>query len=72
MTVVGAAGVVTRADVTLVLALDALRITGPDGAVDLGPLDAVMLDDKGARLSLEGRGRTLIAEIDIDPAHHLK
>jgi environmental stress-induced protein Ves len=72
MTVAGAAEVVTRADVTLMLALDALRITGPDGAVDLGPLDAVMLDDKGARLSLEGRSRTLIAEIDIDPARHLK
>ncbi|EJL30326.1 hypothetical protein PMI01_03186 [Caulobacter sp. AP07] len=72
MTVAGAAKVATRADLTLVLALDALRVTGPDGALDLGPLDAVMLDDQGARLSLEGHGRTLIAEIDVDLAHHLK
>ncbi|KRA59777.1 hypothetical protein ASD79_09510 [Caulobacter sp. Root655] len=72
MAVADAAEVVTRANVTLVLALDALRVAGPDGAVDLGPLDAVMLDGEGARLSLEGHGRTLIAEIDIDPTLYPK
>lgn len=72
MTVADAAEVVTRANVTLVLALDALRVAGPDGTIDLEPLDAVILDKQGARLSLEGPGRTLIAEIDIDPALHPK
>ena len=72
LTVTGAVQLVTEADVTLVLALDALRITGPDGGVDLAPLDAVMLEGEGSRLSLDSHGRTLIAEIDIDLTHHLK
>lgn len=66
LTVAGAVQLVTEADVTLVLALDALRIAGPDGIVDLAPLDAILLDAKGSRLSLEGQARTLIGEIDID------
>jgi environmental stress-induced protein Ves len=72
MTVAGAARVTTQAAVTLVLALDALRITGPEGVVDLAPLDAALLDTQGYRLSLEGHGRTLIAEIEIDPPHRPK
>jgi len=66
LTVAGAAEVAARAAVTLVLALDALRVARPGGAIDLAPLDAVLLDSGGAHLSLEGRGRTLIGEIAVD------
>ena len=66
MTVAGAIEVGAKAEVTLVLALDALRIVRPGGAIDLTPLDAVLLDSGGSHLSLEGRGRTLIAEIEMD------
>ena len=38
------------------------------GVPDLGPLDAVLLNDEGYRLSLNGHGRTLIVEIDSDTA----
>jgi environmental stress-induced protein Ves len=72
LAVTGATEVVAQAELTLVLALDALRITGPDSGVDLAPLDAVLLQGEGSRLSLEGFGRTLIAEIVIDLARHPK
>ena len=68
LAVEGAVQITRRADVTLVLALDALRISTPDGVADLGPLDAVLLNDEGYRLSLNGHGRTLIVEIDSDTA----
>ena len=67
MTVMGATEVAAKAAVTLVLALDPLRIVRPGGAIDLEPLDAVMLENGHSNLSLEGRGRTVIAEITIDP-----
>ena len=67
MSVMGATEVAARAEVTLVLALDPLRIVRPGGAIDLEPLDAVMLENGHSNLSLEGRGRTVIAEITIDP-----
>ena len=68
LAVEGAVQITRRADVTLVLALDALRISTPDGVADLGPLDAVLLNEEGYRLSLNGHGRTLIVEIDSDTA----
>ena len=68
LAVEGAVQITRRADVTLVLALDALRISTPDGVADLAPLDAVLLNDEGYRLSLNGHGRTLIVEIDSDTA----
>ena len=68
-TVAGTAEVSARAQATLVLALDALRILRPGGGIDLAPMDAVLLDHGHSNLSLEGRGRTLIAEITIDPEH---
>ncbi|CAN5532511.1 HutD family protein [soil metagenome] len=70
MTVMGAAEVTAKAEVTLVLVLDPLRIVRPGGAIDLRSLDAVMLENGHSALSLEGRGRTVIAEIraDLDSA----
>lgn len=67
LTVAGASEVPARARVTLVLALDPLRILRPGGAIDLLPLDAVLLEHGHSSLSLEGRGRTLISEITVDP-----
>ena len=67
LTVTGASGVAARAQVTLVLALDPLRILRPGGEIDLAPLDAVLLEAGHSHLSLEGRGRTLICEIKLDP-----
>ncbi|MBO9560114.1 MAG: HutD family protein [Caulobacter sp.] len=67
MTVTGAGEVTARARVTLVLALDPLRILRPGGAIDLTPLDAVLLEHGHSSLILEGRGRTLVAEITVDP-----
>jgi hypothetical protein len=67
MTVTGAGDIAARARVTLVLVLDPLRILRPGGAIDLAPLDAVVLEHGHSRLSLEGRGRTLISEITADP-----
>lgn len=72
LTVAGASDVAARARVTLVLALDSLRIVRPGGAIDLAPLDAVLLEHGHSNLSLEGRGRTLIAEISIDPEYLAK
>jgi environmental stress-induced protein Ves len=72
LTVAGATDVAARARVTLVLALDPLRVARPGGAVELSPLDAVLLEHGHSHLSLEGRGRTLIAEITVDPEHALK
>lgn len=69
LTVTGASEVAARAQVTLVLTLDPLRILRPGGAIDLLPLDAVLLENGHSHLSLEGRGRTLISEISIDPEH---
>ncbi|MEJ2814913.1 HutD family protein [Caulobacter sp. CCG-8] len=69
LTVTGASDVAAKARVTLVLALDPLRIVRPGGAIDLSPLDAVVLEHGHSRLSLEGRGRTLICEITVDPEH---
>lgn len=69
LTVTGASDVVSRARATLVLALDPLRILRPGGAIDLAPLDAVLLENGHSNLSLEGRGRTLISEITADPEH---
>jgi environmental stress-induced protein Ves len=66
-TLAGAGEVAAKARVTLVLALDPLRIMRPGGAIDLLPLDAVLLENGHSHLSLEGRGRTLIAEISSDP-----
>ncbi len=71
LTVAGASDVAARARVTLVLALDSLRVLRPGGAVDLSPLDAVLLENGHSHLSLEGRGRTLISEITVDPEHPL-
>jgi environmental stress-induced protein Ves len=67
MTVAGTAEVAAKAAVTVILVLDALRINRPGGAIDLAPLDAVLLEHGSSHLSLEGRGRTLIAEITVDP-----
>jgi environmental stress-induced protein Ves len=67
MTVTGAGDIAARARVTLVLVLDPLRILRPGGAINLAPLDAVVLEHGHSRLSLEGRGRTLISEITADP-----
>jgi environmental stress-induced protein Ves len=67
LTVAGASDVAAKAGVTLVLALDPLRILRPGGAIDLSPLDAVLLEHGHSHLSLEGRGRTLISEISVDP-----
>jgi environmental stress-induced protein Ves len=72
LTVTGASEVAARAPVTLVLVLDPLRIVRPGGAIDLLPLDAVLLENGHSHLSLEGRGRTLISEITVDPEHFLK
>lgn len=72
LTVAGASEVPARAQVTLVLALDALRILRPGGTIELAALDAVLLENGHSHLSLEGRGRTLISEISIDPEHFLK
>jgi environmental stress-induced protein Ves len=72
LTVAGASDVAARARATLVLALDPLRIVRPGGEIDLAPLDAVLLEHGHSNLSLEGRGRTLIAEITADPEHILK
>ena len=72
LTVAGASDVAARARVTLVLALDPLRVLRPGGVIDLSPLDAVLLEHGHSHLSLEGRGRTLISEITIDPEHFLK
>ena len=66
LTVAGSAEVAAKAAVTLVLTLDTLRIARPGGVIDLSPMDAVLLDQGNSNLSLEGRGRTLIAEITID------
>ena len=67
LTVAGASDVAAKARVTLVLALDPLRVLRPGGAIDLSPLDAVLLEHGHSHLSLEGRGRTLISEITVDP-----
>lgn len=72
LTVAGASEVAARARVTLVLALDPLRILRPGGEIELSALDAVLLEHGHSHLSLEGRGRTLISEITIDPEHVLK
>lgn len=72
LTVAGASDVAAKARVTLVLPLDPLRVLRPGGAVDLSPLDAVLLENGHSHLSLEGRGRTLISEITVDPEHPLK
>lgn len=72
MTVAGASDVAARARVTLVLALDPLRILRPGGEIELSPLDAVLLEHGHSNLRLEGRGRTLISEITTDPEHVLK
>jgi len=72
LTVAGSSEVAARAQVTLVLALDPLRILRPGGTIDLLPLDAVLLENGHSHLSLEGRGRTLISEISIDPEHASK
>lgn len=72
LTVSGAGEVAARARVTLVLALDRLRILRPGGAIELAPLDAVLLENGHSHLSLEGRGRTLISEITLDPEHFPK
>jgi environmental stress-induced protein Ves len=69
LTVAGASDVAARARVTLVLVLDPLRVLRPGGAIDLAPLDAVLLEHGHSHLSLEGRGRTLISEITVDPEH---
>ena len=66
LTVAGAAEVAAKGAATLVLVLDALRIARPGGVIDLAPMDAVLLDQGAANLSLEGRGRTLISEITVD------
>jgi uncharacterized protein len=72
LTVTGASDVAAKAQVTLILALDPLRILRPGGQIELSPLDAVLLEHGHSNLSLEGRGRTLIAEITVDPEHVLK
>jgi len=72
LTLTGAGEVAARAQVTLVLVLDPLRIIRPGGAIDLAPLDAVLLENGHSHLSLEGRGRTLISEITVDPEHFPK
>jgi environmental stress-induced protein Ves len=72
LTLTGAGEVAARAQVTLVLVLDPLRVVRPGGAIDLAPLDAVLLENGHSHLSLEGRGRTLISEITVDPEHFLK
>jgi environmental stress-induced protein Ves len=69
LTVTGASDVAAKARVTLVLVLDPLRVLRPGGAIDLAPLDAVLLERGHSYLSLEGRGRTLISEITFDPEH---
>jgi environmental stress-induced protein Ves len=69
LTVAGASEVAAKARVTLVLVLDPLRVLRPGGAIDLSPLDAVLLEHGHSHLSLEGRGRTLISEITVDPEH---
>jgi environmental stress-induced protein Ves len=69
LTVSGASDVAAKARVTLVLVLDPLRVLRPGGAIDLAPLDAVLLEHGHSNLSLEGRGRTLISEISVDPEH---
>jgi environmental stress-induced protein Ves len=69
LTVTGASDVAAKARVTLVLVLDPLRVLRPGGAIDLAPLDAVLLEHGHSHLSLEGRGRTLISEITVDPEH---
>lgn len=72
LTVAGASDVAAKGRVSLVLALDPLRILRPGGEIDLSPLDAVLLENGHSSLRLEGRGRTLISEITVDPEHVLK
>jgi environmental stress-induced protein Ves len=72
LTVIGASEVAARARVTLVLLLDPLRILRPGGAIELSPLDAVLLENGHSHLRLEGRGRTLICEITADPEYFLE
>jgi environmental stress-induced protein Ves len=72
LTVAGASDVAAKARVTLVLALDPLRVLRPGGEIDLSPLDAVLLEHGHSNLSLEGRGRTLISEITVDPEYFPK
>lgn len=72
LTVAGTSDVPARARVTVVLALDPLRVVRPGGAIDLSPLDAVLLEHGHSSLRLEGRGRTLICEISVDPEQALK
>jgi environmental stress-induced protein Ves len=72
LTVAGASDVAAKAQVTLVLALDPLRILRPGGEIELSPLDAVLLEHGHSHLSLQGRGRTLISEITVDPEYILK
>jgi len=69
LTVTGSGEVAAKARATLVLVLDPLRVLRPGGAIDLAPLDAVLLEHGHSNLSLEGRGRTLISEITADPEH---
>jgi len=69
LTVAGASDVPARARVTLVLVLDPLRVVRPGGAIDLAPMDAVLMEHGHSHLSLEGRGRTLVAEIATDPEY---